>query len=117
MRAHEFLLSEQYTPDRNPSITLRMLNQQKLRWKKIQAEKEKRRAFLPTMYSKDDYHEKTLQQIERDKELIELEKEKVALAKERVELIRLQKAAGIKTDEALHRMSRSAMKERRKKKY
>ena len=116
MRAYEFLLTEKrkVTRPNGVKVSLRWLHGLKKREAKKQADIAKRKAFIPIMYGQGDYHDRTLQAYEREKELIALEKERVELAQEKAKLAALKAEHGLETDKAIDRMSRNEMRRRKK---
>ncbi|MBL4801042.1 MAG: hypothetical protein JKY45_04055 [Emcibacter sp.] len=92
---------------RKPLITLRQLNQEKLRLKNLCAAAERRKPLLSSMYGRDNSHEAQMQ-------AVELEKEQVELAKEKAELTNIRAEQGTGTFQQIKKLSRSAMRARKK---
>lgn len=105
MRAYEFILDE--TINRKQPITLKWLHKLKIRQNKLQTEKRRKATFLAVMYGQEDQHELRLKQIE-------LEKEELELKRLQSEYDQLIIEPMIKSSEAIIRLSRSAMRQRKK---
>lgn len=103
MRVYEFILTEAIK--RGEKIPLSWLHSQKIRQRKIQAEKKRKAPLIAAMYARESEHERELQQIE-------LSKERLELKRLQAEYEKLQMEQGEENYEAIKRLSRSAMKRR-----
>lgn len=82
------------------TIPLRLIHKWKYRKQKFHDFEAKRAPFLSIMYGQGDAHENALKAIELKKEMLELEA--------------LRAEQGTETFQAIKRMSRSAMRKRKK---
>lgn len=105
MRVYEFILVEAI--GRGKPISLRWLNNEKNTEKARMRSHEKRAKLLPIMYAQENQHDLRLKQIE-------LEKEELELKRLQAEYDQLIIEPMIKSSEAIKRLSRSAMRKRKK---
>ena len=104
MRAHEFM--------ENKRTSHRGLKLSTIHGWKRQAEKQKRddaeySEFLQAMYGQGDPYE-------QQRHALELERERIAIARERAELDALKAEQGTEAYNTIKRLSRSAMRRRKK---
>lgn len=88
MRAYE--LSQDGMFPKPPKVTLKHIHHLKCAQKRRLAAKRKRDALLPLMYAREDYHQKQLDLLDREKAALAVEKERLDVQKKKVELASLQ---------------------------
>jgi len=108
MRVYEFIRDEALK--RGEPISLRWLHDQKLADRARMLSYKKRVKLLPIIYGQEDHHERRLKQIE-------LEKEELELKRLQAEYDQTVMEPMIKSSEAIKRLSRDAMRRRKKDKF